>query len=138
GVSLLLTGASAYFVATAAAARDRGRFGNAVERTQTAIQRRIETYVNLLRGGAGLFAAENKVTRAQFKAYVDRLDLQKNYPGIQGVGISARLLPQMKDELIKRLRAEGMTDFKIHPDTARVEYHAIIYLEPPDARNDAA
>src|SRR5438477_8716687 len=91
GVSLLLTAASAFYVGSVAQESDRRRFDNAIERTNEAISRRIETYVNLLRGGAGLFATEGHITRRQFKAFVDRLGLEQHYPGIQGVGVSAHI-----------------------------------------------
>src|SRR3954462_13451855 len=87
GVSLLLTAAAAIYVAAAAQEADRARFDNAVDRTNEAIHRRIDTYVNLLRGGAGLFATEGHITRRQFKSFVDRLGLEQHYPGIQGVGV---------------------------------------------------
>src|SRR5438309_587609 len=61
GVSLTVTFAAAGYVAWTAAARDQLRFDNAVERSHVAIAQRLDTYVNLLKGGAALFAITDKV-----------------------------------------------------------------------------
>ena len=137
-VSLLLTAASALYVAAVTQQQDRARFDAAIERTQTAISRRIETYVNLLRSGAGFFATSERITHQQFRAYVDRLRLGEQYPGIQGMGVSARVLPVQMEGIVQRMKDEGYPDFKIKPDFARDEYHLILYLEPLDKRNAAA
>src|SRR5689334_7453901 len=87
GVSLTLCLIAAAYVAHVADAKDRARFQDLTERNQLAIQRRLETYVNLLRGAAGLYAAQgNRVSLAQFRTYVDRLELRQRYPGIVGIG----------------------------------------------------
>ena len=71
--SLLLTAAAASLMAMAQRARDRARFANAVESTRDRITGRLDTYTTLLRGAAGLFAASDTVTRADFREYVGRL-----------------------------------------------------------------
>lgn len=119
GVFLLLTALFTYYTAIAAKAKDQLRFEKAVERTQNDIQNRLETYIALLRGGSGLFAASDQVTQAEFRAYVDRLELRRRYPGIQGIGFSVRVR-QEESEL------------------KRAEYHSVIYLEPLDRRNKVA
>src|SRR5881392_3685918 len=87
GLSLTVTFAAAGYVAWTAALRDQLRFDNAVERSQIAIAQRLDTYVNLLKGGAALFAITDRVTRPQFQTYVERLDLHGLYPGISGIGV---------------------------------------------------
>jgi len=119
GVSLLLTALFTYYAAIAAKAKDQLRFEKTVERTQNDIQNRLETYIALLRGGSGLFAASDQVTQAEFRAYVDRLELRRRYPGIQGIGFSARVRQE-------------------EPESKRAEYHSVIYLEPLDRRNKVA
>ena len=51
------------YVGVSAEQANREHYENAVDRTNVAIQRRIETYVNLLRGGAGLFATSTHISR---------------------------------------------------------------------------
>jgi PAS domain S-box-containing protein len=138
-VSLLITFAAAAYVAITSNAKDRARFENAVDRTQVAIQRRIQTYENLLMSGSALFSSSNAVTKAQFKMFVDRLHLAERYPGIQGVGMSYRIPPGQMEAIVKRMKAEGQKDFQVHPlDPPREEYHTIMYLEPDNPLNAAA
>jgi PAS domain S-box-containing protein len=138
GVSLLVTFLAAAYVAVTAARRDQTRFDNAIDRTQTAIVQRIDTYVNLLKGTAGLFAIDQKITRKQFQAYVERLQFTSRYPGIQGIGVSARIPPGQFNDLIQRMNGEWNGGFHIFPETRFDERHAIIYLEPQNPRNRAA
>jgi PAS domain S-box-containing protein len=138
GVSLLATFASSAYVAITAATKDRTRFDNAVDRTETSIRQRLDTYVNLLRGGASLFAIEQKVTRKQWQVYVERLELSR-YPGIQGFGVSACVRPSARDELLARMKGEWNGDFRFWSDDPNTpEEHAIIFLEPDNPRNHAA
>lgn len=97
--------------------RARERFQYAVGQAQSDIEARLQTYVSVLRAGAGLFASQDvEVGRAEFAAFAERLELSRRYPGIQGIGYSVRL----------------------EQPAAPSERHAILYLEPLDRRNEAA
>src|SRR5690348_14217972 len=89
-VSLLITFAVAAYVSMTSSAKDRGRFENAVERTQLLIQRRIETYENLLITGSALFSSRS-TTRPNFEQFIRRIDLRTRYPGVQGIGVAPRI-----------------------------------------------
>jgi PAS domain S-box-containing protein len=135
-VSLLITCIATYAVWRSAYSRDEARFERWAEQTRSQISQRMETYVTLLNGGAGLFASSEHVTVAEFRTYVERLRLGENYPGMQGIGFSAREAAIGKQVLRQAMELQGFTDFKIYPaDPPRDEYHAIIYLEPLDERN---
>ena len=136
--SLLLTAAAASLMAMAQRARDRARFANAVESTRDRITGRLDTYTTLLRGAAGLFAASDTVTRADFREYVGRLHVGQRYPGIQGVGFSRRVTAAELRRFLAAVRAHDAASFHLWPDSARAEYHTIVYLEPQDRRNQAA
>jgi two-component system, OmpR family, sensor kinase len=115
---LALTAAATVFVALSIAERDEARFANAVQSATDRITSRLEVYISTLRGGAAFVAAEPDVDAAAFRRYAERLELQRWYPGIQGIGWTARL--------VAGLEAEAD------------EQHAILYLEPLDERNQAA
>lgn len=125
-------------MALSANAKERLRFENAVRETQSDIEDRIETHIALLRASTGLFAANDRVSREQFRAFVNRLRLQERYSGMQGIGFSVRVQPQAKNALIASMRQQGVENFSIRPNFKRREYHAIIYLEPAERRNRAA
>src|SRR5688572_12532303 len=137
-VSLFITFAAAAYVALTSMAKDRARFENAVERTQLSIQRRLETYENLLVSGAALFTSRS-TTRPNFEHFVKQIDVARRYPGIQGIGVAPRIGPDRFEYLRKRMRDEGVSDFRIFPlDPPRAEYFPVIYLEPLDERNKPA
>jgi PAS domain S-box-containing protein len=99
---------------------------------------RMESFLTLLRGAAGLFAASNRVAKAEFEAYAAPLDLARNYPGMQGVGFSQRIRARDLRRVEEQMRRDGAADFRVWPSHPREEYHAILFLEPRDERNRAA
>lgn len=113
------------------------RFDFGVSQITSAIGQRIVTYETALQGGVGLFAATT-VGREDWQRYVQSLDLQQNYPGIQGLGFSIVLEPDQMESLVESVRAQGYPDFTVWPEGERELYTAIIYLEPFDWRNRRA
>ncbi|MEA5570888.1 CHASE domain-containing protein [Calothrix sp. UHCC 0171] len=136
--TLLLTSLFSYYGAIASRTKDRLRFNNEVEQTQSDIQNRLHTYVTLLHGASGLFATNHQITREDFQAYVQHLELRKSYPGVQGIGFSMRVKPEDVQSLVNEMQKQGFPNFALHPNTPRNEYHTIIYLEPLDQRNQTA
>jgi CHASE1-domain containing sensor protein/putative methionine-R-sulfoxide reductase with GAF domain len=105
--------------------------------TQQVIQR-LKDYETLLRGGAGLFVATGAVTRQEWRDYVNTLDIEKHYPGVQGIGFVKVLAPSEIEKHIHEIRAEGFPDYAIRPMGDREVYTSIIYIEPFDHRNQWA
>lgn len=122
----------------AATAQDRERFGVAVDHFHDSVTTRIDTYIAMLLAGAGLMAGSDEVTPEEFRAFVARLDVQRRYPGIQGIGYTERIPPDGLARITALQEARGYDGFAVWPDTPRDEYHAILYLEPLDHRNRAA
>jgi PAS domain S-box-containing protein len=120
-------------------ARDRLSFERRVDQAQDAIRDRLDTYITLLRAGAGLFNANHlNVDRGAFQAFAAGLRLSKDYPGIQGLGYTARVRPEEREAFVTAQRQQGVPAFWIWPEHPRPEFHSIIYLEPLDRRNEAA
>ncbi|HEY9877720.1 MAG TPA: CHASE domain-containing protein [Leptolyngbyaceae cyanobacterium] len=136
--TLLLTAIATYYTHRTTKAKERLLFENAIQRTQTNIQDRLNTYIALLRAGRGLFDAAPEVGQAEFRQFANNLELRTQYPGIQGIGFSVRVAPSEKDALIEAMRQQGVTNFELSPGSLRDEYHTIIYLEPLDRRNQEA
>lgn len=102
------------------------------------IESRLTGYKSVLSGAAGLFVASQVVDRNEFRKYVSALNLERSYPGIQGVGYSLALIPGDKDRHMEEIRREGFARYAIRPEGVREIYTAIIYLEPFDWRNQRA
>ncbi len=102
------------------------------------IESRTETYMAMLRGGAGFFTAREDVTAAEFHDYVERLRVDELFPGIQGIGFSLRVNGAGVAAVEQREHALGRPSFRVWPEGPREEIHTILYLEPADERNAAA
>jgi PAS domain S-box-containing protein len=117
----------------------RSTINTAAHEIHEGIHDRIESYIGLLRGAAGLFAAEPDPTRQQFHDFVARLDLPHQYPGVQGVGFSARVPYGGEQMFQQKLRQQGQNGFQIRPEPKGDEnVHSIAFLEPEDGANNIA
>jgi signal transduction histidine kinase/CHASE1-domain containing sensor protein len=134
GLTLLV---ARYVKASVELARER-RFSATVEDVRGAVAERMEVYLTILRGARGLFATGVDVRRDTFRAYVESLDLQRHFPGIQGVGFAERIPPERLRAHEARLRAEGLEGYRVWPEGVRELYTAAVYLEPFDWRNQRA
>jgi len=138
-IGLIATFSGATLLEQGRQARERLRFNGVVDQANEAVSNRLETYVAVLRAGAGLFAASQEVSRAEFRAFAQRVELTRRYPGIQGVGYSIRLPPGGEAAFLARIRSEGDAPFtELLPPPNGDETHAILYLEPLDLRNRRA
>lgn len=138
-LGLLATAAAATAIQRLADAKDHERFANVVGQASDQIEGRLKTYSAVLRAGAGLFAADQPVTRSEFQAFAERLDLPQVYPGIQGLGFSVRT-PDAGGPATRALFARmGVADLRLKASPAPGRaVHAIVFLEPLDRRNQAA
>lgn len=99
------------------------------------IEGRMATYQQVLRGLAGLFDTNPRVTHRQFREYVERQSLAEYFPGIQGVGYAAAIGPGELKAHVAAIRAEGYPAYTVHPLGERSLYSSIVYLEPFSGRN---
>jgi signal transduction histidine kinase len=113
-----LTVAATVFIALGSRGVDDARFNNAMQSATDRLVSRLDIYISTLRGGSALFAANDDIAVAAFARYAASLELQRWYPGIQGIGWSERVVTGLA----------GDVD----------EQHAIVHLEPMDERNRAA
>jgi PAS domain S-box-containing protein len=138
---LLFTFIVSYRLEKVGEAQDRARFQGLVQEVHAGIESRLEAYTSLLRAGTGLFVGSENVSGAEFKKFVETLNLADHYPGVQGMGFSLRLTPEERVALISNQRQQGHADFHLWPESQeanKAEYHAVLYLEPEDERNRAA
>ena len=102
------------------------------------LSERLQAYSQILRGGAGLVSASDAVSRQEWQRYVTQLDLNRQYPGIQGVGYAAWLTPAAVGRHEARVRADGLATYAVRPAGARPAYVPVTYLEPMTWRNERA
>ncbi len=99
------------------------------------IRQRLNTYEKMLHGARGLFTGVGEVDRATYRRYVESLSLERDYPGIQGLGFAQVVPPQDKDAHVAAVRQEGYPDYDLRPSGPHDFYAAIVYLEPLADRN---
>ena len=103
-----------------------------------AIERRFAAYAQTLNGGLGLFRAAEPVSREVWRTYVETLDIDRLFPGIQGIGFAEWVTPQNRTQYESGIRMEGFPGFRIRPPGRRQLYSSITFLEPFDKRNREA
>lgn len=137
--ALGLTLTAAVLAQRAAEAREQATVLRAVEEDMRRLQARMDAYVALLRATrAFVDTQDERLSRETFAEFVDRLRIQRDYPGIQGVGWTPRVDGQRVARFEADARAQGLEGFTVHPPGPREPMFSILYLEPLDARNRAA
>lgn len=102
------------------------------------LERRIAAYTALLNSGAAFFEIDGNVNNDEFRRFFGALDLETTYRGSEGIGWSARMLPERERDLITHMTT-SRPGAQIWPVPAGVTpRHAIIFLEPMSPRNRAA
>lgn len=110
-------------------------FNTNVDEVKFAIERRMSSYEQILMGGVALFKVKENLSRKDFHVYVMNLQIEKNFPGIQGMGFSKVIRPYELQEHIRNIKKEGFPDYKVWPEGKRDIYTSIVYLEPFSDRN---
>ena len=110
-------------------------FGSICNEIEIKITTRLQAHVLILQAGAAYFTVSDTVTRSDWKEFIARSQVDKNLPGIQGVGFSIIISPNQLEQHIKRIRKEGFPDYKVYPEGERNIYTSIIYHEPFSGRN---
>ena len=127
---LVVTALAGTYVWRMSRLADRARFQNAVQGTRAAVEYRLDAYINLLRASGGLFSLDRDPSSEELRQFIQHIDVQRRYPGIQGVGFSKRMTPAELPAVTAEIRKQHFADFRVWPDLPRGEYHAIVVIEP--------
>jgi PAS domain S-box-containing protein len=116
--------------------KSEAQFEFLTENAQLALQNRVRSYIDVLRGAAALFSTTDRITRAQFHDYVSELKLEHNFPGITTLNYAQQIAAPEKSAFEATVRAdrsitrEGYPTFAVKPAGERAQYHVLTYLEP--------
>jgi diguanylate cyclase (GGDEF)-like protein len=100
--------------------------GDAVSR----VEQRMGTYELLLRGVQSLFNTTGAMDRQRFRDYVNTLDLDANFSGIQTIGVVQWVPGAQADAHIEAMRKQGAAGYAILPPGSRADYAPIVQREP--------
>lgn len=113
-------------------ARDalRSQFDFALRETVSRIEQRVQGYEQTLRGVQSLFATTSFHNREAFRDYVDLLQLDANFSGIQAVGLVERVPASQLATHLSSMRRSVGSHYAITPAGARDTYTPIVQREP--------
>lgn len=130
-----ITAISAFYTYLSANKKGEIEFETICDEIKVKMDSRLHAHALILRSGSALFATKDKVTQPEWKRFIESSKIEKNLPGILGMGFSV-IIP--KDELLQHIQSkqkEGFPDYTIYPAGDREIYTSIIYLEPFSGRN---
>ena len=138
GLALAVTTLVTLYVSASSQENDAIRFERRIAEATRDIEDRMATYVALLHGVSGLFAASEKITYEEFERYVERLKLDEEYGGVQGIGVAALVPPGRADDLEDWMLAQRNERFTIWPEGPGEQSFVTLFLQPEDQRNRTA
>jgi len=112
------------------------KLAHEAEQIAARIQLRFALQEETLRGLVGLFVASDEVTRSDFRAYVDRLDLAKRFPAVVDYRFARHLRPQdipaWQRQVEASLAEVGEPPFAPapQPDGTRDDYLLVEFVYP--------
>ena len=131
-ICLSLTFLATWVVKNIAESRSIEVFQTLTTDNLTALNERLKSYAQSLNAMTGLFVASDQVTKEDVTNYVSHIDPEKNFPGLTGLGLVVPARQSTLPAFLEKLRAEGVTELDIHPDSNADEKMVVQYLEPSD------
>lgn len=98
------------------------------------LQERLASYAIVLESGAALFHGSDAVSRADWRNFVQRLDLPSNLPGIQAMGYTAWIPGDRLPAFLAQVRQEWPGYPPVATGT-REPRALVLYIEPMSGRN---
>jgi len=108
------------------------------DEVKTKIADRLDDHVRILRAGVAFFNASDLVTREKWRIFTQTQLLEKQLPGIQGIGFSPMVRRAELPRHIQEMRRDSFPGYRVRPDGEREIYAPVTYLEPFSGRNLAA
>jgi diguanylate cyclase (GGDEF)-like protein len=145
---ILVSGLAATFAARMLsermiAADMQRRFSADAADISTAVGERLRTHAEVLVSMQGLYASIGRVDRAQFRRYIDVLDLARRYPGFQALQSLRRVGPEGLDGFVAEVRGDtsvdagGQPEFTVRPPGKRASFDIVEFVEPMRGNEDA-
>jgi len=111
------------------------KFYAACQSVESRIADRMKDQEQLLRAGTAVFTAFPKLTRSDWRIFVQGQSIERQLPGLQGVGFSLLIRPADLAAHTASVRSEGFPTYAVSPPGNREVYTSIVYLEPFSGRN---
>ena len=129
-LGLVLTGACVIWQRHNISAAAQEEFDRNAERIEVEVQRHFDLPLVGLNGLRGMFAAGSRVTRTQFRAWVESRNLPTEFPGVQGFGFIERVERGNLGAFVAAQRADESREFTIDPVGNAPDLYVVKYIEP--------
>jgi PAS domain S-box-containing protein len=138
-ISLFLTALAYYYVSQNVEAQTRARFDDTTQVIQEAIERRTRAYLDAMFGARGLFYASESVTRGEWNKYVEGIEPNKRFEGLQALSYAERVEPKEREIYARRAREENLPALQpdLIPGGERSTYFPITYTGPLEEANQS-
>src|SRR5690348_12318155 len=100
------------------------------------VQAEIGSYEEVLVGLRAFMSSQERISRADFRRYVDGLDIRRRFPGFDSLNYARAVRQEDLQKFLDMVRKdtslapEGYPEFSIVPPGVREEYHVILFVEP--------
>ncbi len=115
----------------------RTQFDFVLRETVSRVEQRVHGYEQMLRGVQSLFATTPLSNRNAMRDYVDSLQLNANFSGVQVIGVVEWVPAFRQAAHVAGLRTNGFATYAIQPEGEREAYAPIVQREPYVGRNRA-
>lgn len=102
------------------------------EQLRLMLERRLQSYEQLVRGAAALVSTSEEVTWEEWQNYSRLLQADEFFPGLEGLAFFQRVMHQDRQTHEDLLRREGLRNYRIRAAGERLEYFPLVYLAPPE------
>ncbi|MEM5522224.1 CHASE domain-containing protein [Sulfitobacter sp. AS59] len=102
-----------------------------------ALRTRVDIYLQSLNGAAGMMQASENTEVDDFEMFASSLDLAETLPGINGIGFIEPVPADEVPEFVAGMRAAGVENFTVHPETESDVKYIIKYIAPTDINVEA-
>jgi len=135
---LLAAAGTGFWVCKAQITRARARFDAAVEESCDRLEQRVNHAEELLRGVRGLAQVQGGMSKAQFRSYLQAVEIEARYPGLLGVTYGIPVKSGDRESVLDRLRAEQhRPELQVHPGWGFEGDTLVVFVEP-EATNAGA
>ena len=134
-LGFMLTGMAAFYTQQNQKEEAKKEFALICNDLKVVLDTRLHAHANYLRSGAAFFAASDLVNRNNWKVFVEGIKIEKNLPGIQGIGFALIVPKTQLPQHLQHIRQQGFPNYNIKPAGDRNVYTSVIYLEPFAGRN---
>lgn len=110
--------------------KDQAHFEMKVREIGSKIAEKMNDYIQAMEGGRGLYAASKSVERDEWTAYVQAVDLDRNYPALHALQFIAYVPEGQRESFLKATREDHAPSFVLKPEGVRKDYMIITFLEP--------